>query len=149
MAHHVACSCTRAGSGPRMEPVTDQPVSVSAATFKDWYERLEEIVADDPGVVAPGNVRSAVILLHDLVNIGLRCGAVDVVVTRSTGPIGFAHLSYRYPLQPAFNWGGIIALAPQARDCPPEALIAEIAAATGSNTEDEEAPHGQNEGTHT
>lgn len=132
---------------PRTEHTTDLPVTVSATIFKDWYERLEEIVAHDPGVVAPGNVRSAVMILHSLVNVGLRCGAVGVVVTRSTGPIGFAHLSYRYPLQPAFNWSGTIALAPEPRDCPSEELIAEIAAATGSGAEDEAAQHDPKEGT--
>ena len=129
--------------------MTDQPGTVNASTFREWYELLEEIVAHDPGDVAPGNVRSAVMLLHDLVNAGLRVGAVGIAVTHNTGPIGFAHLSYRYPLEPAFNWSGTIALVPDARYCIAEELIAEIAAATGINTRDDETGHGQEEGNQT
>ena len=86
--------------------MTDQQRRVNARTFKAWYELLEETVTHDEDAIAPGNSRSAVMLLHDLVGVGLRSGAVRLVVSRSTGPRGFSHLSFRYPLDQEFDWGG-------------------------------------------
>ena len=113
--------------------VTGQQRSVSGATFKVWYEELEAIVAQDPDDVAPGNQQSAVILLHDLVGVGLRSGAVRPVVIHSSGPSSHAHLMFRYTLDPEFDWSGAIALVPDAGYVALEAepFIAEIAAATG------------------
>jgi hypothetical protein len=104
--------------------------------FKAWYERLEETVAHDADAVAAGNARSAVMLLHDLVDVGVRNGAVRLVVSRSTGPRGFSHLSFRYPLDPEFDWSGDITFPPEGED--PEQLIAEIARDTGISAEDDE-----------
>jgi hypothetical protein len=107
--------------------------TVNAATFKAWYEELEAIVAQDPDDVAPGNRQSAVILLHDLIGVGLRNGAVSPVVIHSSGPAGYSHLMFRYVLEPEFDWSGEIALASDAGygALEPDLFIAEIAAATG------------------
>src|SRR5687767_4450299 len=94
--------------------MTGQPRTVAAATFKIWYEELEAIVAQDPDDVAPGNRQSALILLHDLVGIGLRSGAIRPVVIHSSGPSSHAHLMFRYTLDPEFDWSGKIDLAPDA-----------------------------------
>lgn len=106
--------------------------TVDAVTFKAWYEELEAIVAQDPDDVAPGNRQSAVILLHDLIGIGLRSGAVRPVVIHSSGPSSHAHLMFRYTLDPEFDWSGEIALAPDSGyvALEPEPFIAEITAAT-------------------
>jgi hypothetical protein len=88
--------------------MTDQQRRVNARTFKAWYELLEETVTHDEDAIAPGNSRSAVMLLHDLVGVGLRSGAIRLVVSRSTGPRGFWHLSFRYPLDQEFDRGGEI-----------------------------------------
>ena len=114
-----------------------QKITVTAPMFKEWYEQLEEVVTHDPAETAPGNLRSAVLLLHDLIDIGLRVGAVRPLVTRSTGPHGFAHLTYRYPLSPEFDWGGGIEFARGANDFTPAQLIAEIEVATGITVEED------------
>ncbi|MBA2596367.1 MAG: hypothetical protein H0V00_07040 [Chloroflexia bacterium] len=113
--------------------MTGEPRTVAAATFRVWYELLEETVAHDPDETAPGNQRSALILLHDLVSIGLRNEAIRPVVIHSSGPDSFAHLMFRYMLNPEFDWSGEIALAPGPADdlARPDRLIAELAAATG------------------
>jgi hypothetical protein len=113
--------------------VTGQQRTVNAAIFKVWYEELEAIVQQDPDDVAPGNRQSAVILLHDLVSVGLRSGAVLPVVIHSSGPSSHAHLMFRYTLDPEFDWSGEIELAPESEYVALEAepFIAEIAAATG------------------
>ncbi len=107
--------------------------TISAAIFKVWYEELEAIVAQDPDDVAPGNQHSAVMLLHDLIGIGLRSGAVLPVVIHSSGPSSHAHLMFRYTLDSAFDWGGEIALMPDSGyvALQAEPFIAEITAATG------------------
>ena len=106
---------------------------VDAATFKAWYEELEAIVAHDPDDVAPDNQQSAVILLLDLIGIGLRSAAVRPVVIHSSGPSGYAHLMFRYTLDPEFDWSGKIVLAPDSGylALKAEPFIAEITAATG------------------
>ena len=108
--------------------------------FKVWYEELEAIVAQDPDDMAPGNRQSAVILLHELIGIGLRSGAVHPVVIHSSGPISHAHLMFRYTLDPDFDWSGQIALAPDSGfvTLDAEPLIAEIAAATGIPERDDD-----------
>lgn len=103
--------------------MTGEQRTVNAATFRSWYELLEEIVAHDTEEIAPGNRRSAVILLHDLVAVGLRQGAIRPVVIHSSGPSSYAHLMFRYTLDPAFDWTGEI-------DVGPEAPITEIERAT-------------------
>ena len=107
--------------------------TLDAATFKTWYEELEAIVAQDADDVAPGNGQSAVILLHDLIGMGLRSGAVRPVVIHSSGPSSHAHLMFRYTLDPEFDWSGQIALRPDAGSIAlhPDVFIAEIVAATG------------------
>ncbi len=107
--------------------------TVQAATFRAWYELLEETVAHDPEEIAAGNQRRAVILLHELVAVGLRTGALRVVVIHSSGPSSFAHLMFRYTVNPEFDWSGVIALAPDAADdwSGPDRLIAELEAASG------------------
>jgi hypothetical protein len=113
--------------------MTDQRRTVAAATFRVWYELLEETVGHDPDDVAPGNRWSAVILLHDLIGIGLRQGAIRPIVIHSSGPGSYAHLMFRYTLDPAFDWGGEIQLAADRGDAATrlDLLIAEVAAATG------------------
>ncbi len=109
------------------------PLTVKAATFRAWYELLEETVAHDPEEIAAGNRQSALILLHDLIGIGLRTGAIRPVVIHSSGPSSFAHLMFRYTLAPEFDWNGEIALAADPGDdsSRPERLVVELEAATG------------------
>ena len=111
----------------------DRRRTVKAATFRLWYELLEETVAHDPDDVAPGNRWSAVILLHDLIGVGLRNGAVRPIVIHSSGPSSYAHLMFRYSLDPEFDWSGEIQLGPDREDgaIQSDPLIAEIEAATG------------------
>ena len=111
----------------------DKRRSVKAATFRLWYELLEETVGHDPNDVAPGNRWSAVILLHDLIGIGLRNGAIRPIVIHSSGPGSYAHLMFRYTLDPEFDWSGEIQFMLDHGDLgtQPDLLIAEIAAATG------------------
>ncbi len=73
------------------------------------------------------------ILLHDLVGIGLRNGAIRPIVIHSSGPGSYAHLMFRYTLEPAFDWSGEIQLETDRRDAAtrPDLLIAEVEAATG------------------
>jgi hypothetical protein len=113
--------------------MTDQPRTVAAATFRVWYELLEEAVGHDPDAIAPGNRCSAMILLHDLVGIGLRNGAIRPIVIHSSGPGSYAHLMFRYTLEPAFDWSGEIQLETDRGDAAtqPDLLIAEVEAATG------------------
>ena len=113
--------------------------SVTAATFKAWYEELEAIVAQEPNDIAPGNRQSAVILLHELIGVGLRNGAVHPVVIHSSGPISHAHLMFRYTLDPDFDWSGEVALAAASGFVTLEAepFLAEITAATGIPAHDD------------
>jgi hypothetical protein len=113
--------------------MTDQGRSVKAATFRLWYELLEEAVGHEPDEIAPGNRWSAVILLHDLIGIGLRHGAIRPIVIHSSGPGSYAHLMFRYTLEPAFDWSGEIELAADRGEPATrlDLLIAEVAAATG------------------
>jgi hypothetical protein len=113
--------------------VTDQRRSVKAATFRLWYELLEETVTHDPDDITPGNQWSAVILLQDLIGIGVRSGAVRPIVIHSSGPSSYAHLMFRYALEPEFDWNGEIRLVPDHGEAAtwPDLLIAEIEAATG------------------
>jgi hypothetical protein len=119
----------------------DQRRTVEAATFRLWYELLEEIVGHDPDELAPGNRWSAVILLHDLIGVGLRIGAIRPIVIHSSGPGSYAHLMFRYTLNPEFDWSGEIQLMLDRGDpaTQPDLLIAEVAAATGiAEHEDDE-----------
>jgi hypothetical protein len=113
--------------------MTDSHRTVDAATFRLWYELLEEAVGHDPDDIAPGNRWSAVILLHELIGIGLRHGAIRPTVIHSSGPGSYAHLMFRYTLDPAFDWSGKFQLGPDrgAAAPPPDQLVAEVAAATG------------------
>jgi hypothetical protein len=119
----------------------DQRRTIKAATFRFWYELLEETVGHDPDEIAPGNRWSAVILLHDLIGVGLRSGAIRPIVIHSSGPGSYAHLMFRFTLDPEFDWSGEIPLMPDHEDPAFQAdlLIAEIAAATGfAEHEDDE-----------
>ena len=121
--------------------MTDHRRSVSAATFRVWYELLEETVSHDPDDIAPGNRWSAVILLHDLIGIGLRGGAIRPIVIHSSGPSSFAHLMFRYALEPEFDWSGEIQLMPDRGETATwsDLLVSEIEAATGfAENEDDE-----------
>ena len=112
--------------------MTDRHRTVDAATFRLWYELLEEAVGHDPDDIAPGNRWSAVILLHELIGIGLRNGAVRPIVIHSSGPGSYAHLMFRYTLDPAFDWSGEIQLGPdRGAAAPPDQVVAEVEAATG------------------
>jgi hypothetical protein len=119
----------------------DQRRTVEAATFRVWYELLEETVGHDPDAIAPGNRWSAVILLHDLIGVGLRNGAIRPIVIHSSGPGSYAHLMFRYTLDPGFDWSGEIQLLLD-RGGPvtePDLLIAEVEAAIGiAGHEDDE-----------
>ncbi len=115
--------------------------SLNAATFRAWYELLEETVSHDPDDIAPGNRWSAVILLHDLIGVGLRNGAIRPIVIHSSGPSSYAHLMFRYALEPEFDWGGEIELVPDRGEASPwpDLLVSEIEAATGfAENEDDE-----------
>jgi hypothetical protein len=107
--------------------------SVKAATFRLWYELLEEAVSHDPDDVAPGNLWSAVILLHELIGVGLRNGAIRPIVIHSSGPGSYAHLMFRYTLDPEYDWSREIQLVPERGNATshPDLLVAEVAAATG------------------
>jgi hypothetical protein len=114
---------------------------VKGATFRLWYELLEETVGHDPDEIAPGNRWSAVILLHDLIGVGLRSGAIRPIVIHSSGPGSYAHLMFRYTLDPEFDWSGEIQLTRDREDpaIQSDLLIAEIEAATGiAEHEDDE-----------
>ena len=113
--------------------MTDQRRTVAATTFRLWYELLEETVGHDPDAIAPGNRWSAVILLHDLIGIGLRNGAIRPIVIHSSGPGSYAHLMFRYTLEPAFDWSREIELVADRGDAVtrPDLLIAAVEAATG------------------
>jgi hypothetical protein len=106
-----------------------------------WYELLEETVGHGPDEIAPGNRWSAVILLHDLIGIGLRNGAVRPTVIHSSGPGSYAHLMFRYTLDAEFDWSGEIQLMLD-RGVPAiqtDLLITEVEAATGiAEHEDDE-----------
>lgn len=114
--------------------MTDQRRSVTAATFRLWYELLEETVAHDPDDIAPGNQWSAVILLQDLIGMGVRSGAIRPIVIHSSGPSSYAHLMFRYVLESEFDWNGEIQLMPDHGEAAtwPDLLVAEIEAATGT-----------------
>ena len=121
--------------------VTDQRPGVKAATFRLWYELLEETVAHDPNDIAPGNQWSAVILLHELIGVGVRSGAIRPIVIHSSGPSSYAHLMFRYVLEPEFDWSGEIQLVPDRGEAAtlPDRFVAEIEAATGiAEHEDDE-----------
>jgi len=121
--------------------MTDRRRTVEAATFRLWYELLEEAVAHDPDEISPGNRWSAAILLHELIGIGLRNGAIRPIVIHSSGPSSYAHLMFRYTLDPEFDWSGEIQLVADRGDAATQSdlLIAEIEAATGI------AEHGDDE----
>lgn len=106
---------------------------VRAATYLTWYEHLEAIVAEDPREVAPGGSQPAVLLLLELVSIGVRQGAVLPIVTHNTGPLGFAHVSFRYPVNRNFDWDGKIEMMPETdlAAAQLEQLILELETATG------------------
>jgi hypothetical protein len=112
----------------------DQRRTVEAATFRVWYELLEETVGHDPDAITPGNRWSAVILLHDLIGVGLRNGAIRPIVIHSSGPGSYAHLMFRYTLDPEFDWSAEIELMLDRADPATELdlLIAEFEAATGT-----------------
>jgi hypothetical protein len=107
--------------------------TVQAAIFRTWYELVDEIVAHDPEEVAPGNRCSAIILLHELIGIGLRKGAIRAVVIHSSGPSSYAHLMFRYTLNPEFDWNGEISLASDPGDdiTRLDRLVTEFETATG------------------
>ena len=121
--------------------MTGQRRTVKAATFRIWYELLEDTVGHDPDDIAPGNRWSAVILLHELIGIGLRNGAIHPIVIHSSGPGSYAHLMFRYTLDSEFDWSGEIQLVPDRGDAAthPDVLVAEIEAVTGiAEHEDDE-----------
>ena len=113
--------------------MTEQRRSVNAATFRVWYELLEEAVAHDPDEIAPGNRCNAVILLHELIGVGVRSGAIRPIVIHSSGPSSYAHLMFRYTLNPDFDWSREIEIGPDHGSAAtwPDLLVAEIEAATG------------------
>lgn len=123
--------------------MNDLQRTVKASTFLAWYELLEAAVAHDPDEVAIGGSQPAVRLLHTLVDIGLCNGAILPLVTHSTGPIGFAHLSFRYLLNQDFDWSGVIALIPDPGSDAArlQQLILELEAATGIHPRDDEIGH--------
>jgi len=121
--------------------VTDQRHNVQAVTFRAWYELLEETVAHDPDEIAPGNQWSAMILLHELTGVGMRNGAIRPIVIHSSGPGSYAHLMFRYVLEPEFDWSGEIQLVLDRGETATWAdrFVAEIEAATGiAEHEDDE-----------
>jgi len=121
--------------------VTDQRHSVQAVTFRAWYELLEETVAHDPDEIAPGNQWRAMILLHELTGVGMRNGAIRPIVIHSSGPGSYAHLMFRYVLEPEFDWSGEIQLVLDRGETAtwPDRFVAEIEAATGmAEHEDDE-----------
>src|SRR5215216_6876158 len=113
--------------------MTDRRRIIEAASFRLWFELLEETVAHEPDDIAPGNRWSAVILLHDLIGVGLRNGAIRPIVIHSSGPGSYAHLMFRYTLDPEFDWRGEIQLVLDRGDpaVQTDLLVAEVEAATG------------------
>ena len=120
--------------------MTGGPRMVAAALFRVWFDLLEDLVAHDPEETAPGNRSSAVMLLHELVGAGMRAGAIRPVVIHSSGPSSFAHLMFRYPLSPEFDWNGEISMTPGMEEDlhRADALIDEIVAATGGPDRDDD-----------
>lgn len=81
------------------------------------------------------------VLLHELIGVGLRNGAIRPIVIHSSGPGSYAHLMFRYTFYPDFDWSGEIQFILDRGDpaTHPDLLIAEIAAATGiAEHEDDE-----------
>ena len=115
--------------------MTDQRPGVKAATFRLWYELLEETVAHDPDDIAPGNQWSAVILLQELIGVGVRSGAIRPIVIHSSGPSSYAHLMFRYALEPEFDWSGEIQLVPDRGDAAthPDLLVAGLSGRIGQH----------------
>ena len=76
---------------------------------------------------------NAIILLHELIGIGLRNGAIRAVVIHSSGPSSYAHHMFRYILDPEFDWSGEISLTPDPGDdiARPDRLVTELETATG------------------
>ena len=121
--------------------MTDHRRSVNAAIFRVWYELLEETVAHDPDEIAPGNQLRAVILLQELIGVGVHNGAIRPIVIHSSGPSSYAHLMFRYALEPEFDWSGEIQLMPDRWETATwsDLLVSEIEAATGfAENEDDE-----------
>src|SRR5215207_1315826 len=121
--------------------MTDRRRNIKAASFRLWFELLEETVAHEPDDIAPGNRWSAVILLHELIGVGMRNGAVRPIVIHSSGPVSHAHLMFRYSLDPEFDWSGEMQVVADSVDAAIQSdlLIAEIEAATGiAEHEDDE-----------
>jgi len=121
--------------------VTGQRPSTQAATFRAWYELLEETVAHDPDEIAPGNQWSAAVLLHDLIGVGMCNGAIRPIIIHSSGPSSYAHLMFRYVLEPEFDWSSEIQLVPHRGEAAtwPDRFVAEIEASTGmAEHEDDE-----------
>jgi hypothetical protein len=88
--------------------MSDRENRVEAATFRSWLQRIEELVALDAEDLTEEDQTRAMLLLHDLIGVGLHNGALRAVVTHSSGPLGLAHLAYRYPINEAFDWSGEI-----------------------------------------
>ncbi|MCC7023895.1 MAG: hypothetical protein IT338_13820 [Thermomicrobiales bacterium] len=88
--------------------MTDREDRVEAAAFRSWLQRIEEIVALDAEDLTEEDQARAMLLLHDLIGVGLHNRAIRAVVTHSSGPLGLAHLAYRYPINEAFDWSGEI-----------------------------------------
>ena len=44
------------------------------------------------------------ILLHELIGVGVRNGAIRPIVIHSSGPSSYAHLMFRYTLDAEFDW---------------------------------------------
>ena len=117
--------------------MTSGPRTVTAAIFRVWFDLLEDLVAHDPEETAPGNRSSAVMLLHERMGAGMRAGAIRPVVIHSSGPSSFAHLMFRYPLNPEFDWNGEIDVTTAMEDGVAR-LITEIVAATGVSDGDDD-----------
>jgi len=81
------------------------------------------------------------ILLHELTGVGMRNGAIRPIVVHSSGPSSYAHLMFRYVLEPEFDWSGEIQLVLDRGETAtrPDQFVAEIEAATGmAEHEDDE-----------
>ena len=73
----------------------------------------------------------------------MRNGAIRPIVIHSSGPSSYAHLMFRYTLDPEFDWNGAIQLVLDREDAATQSdlLLAEIEVATGiaAHEDDERA----------
>jgi hypothetical protein len=102
------------------------PYKVSARLFRDWWERLIGLDAEEPDDDGRGN------LLEFLYHLGRRVGATEVYLVEGERTPGsrFDTVCFRRRLSATFDWdNGEIDMAGMLVD--PEVLIAALVGETG------------------